>query len=159
MQINTKKVQGRREVRYESMDELLADAKRISEIKIHTLGNWSPGQIYEHIAQSLNASIDGFDFSMPAPVRWMMSLLMKKKFLTKKLPAGFKSTDNFIPEETSTEQGLASLQAAIARQKQEPKRVPHPGFGNLSKEEWEKFHLRHAEMHMSFLVDNKSTTT
>ncbi len=151
--IHTKKVAGRRDVHYSSLDELLADAQRCASGNVRLLGNWSPGQIYEHLARSMDASIDGFDFSMPAPVRWLMSLLMKKKFLYKTLPAGFKSTAKFIPEETSNEAGLAALTKSIERQKNERSRVPHPGFGNLSNEEWEAFNLRHAEMHLSFLVE------
>ncbi len=157
MQVNTKKVQGRRKVRYESLDELLTDARRLSGVEVHMLGNWLAGQIYQHLAQTLDASIDGFSFSMPAPVRWIMTLLMKKKFLNKELPAGFKSTGKFIPEETSAEKGFASLQKAIERQKQVTGRVPHPGFGRISRDEWNDFHLRHAEMHMSFLIDRQST--
>lgn len=150
--INTKKVAGRRKVHYESMDALLDEARHFATANVRQLGNWSPGQIYEHLARSLDGSIDGFDMSLPAPVRWLMTLLMKKKMLTKPIPAGFKSTTNFIPDEISDEAGLANLEKAIGRQKTDPTRVMHPGFGNLTREEWEAFHLRHAEMHMSFLV-------
>ena len=153
MPIITKKVQGRRQVRYASLDELLADAQRISENGFRKLGNWSPGQIYEHLARSMDASIDGFAFSMPAPVRWMMSLLMKNKMLYNSVPPGYKAPAKYTPEETSTEAGLASLKKSIERQESETSRVIHPGFGNLSLEEWEAFNLRHAEMHMSFLVE------
>ena len=155
MQIKTKKVQGRRTVRYESFDELFADARRFSGPEVRTLGNWSQGQIFKHIAQSMDTAIDGAGFSFPAPVRWIMSLLMKRRFLTKPLPAGFKSPHKFIPGETSAEEGLATLEKAIARQKQESKRAPHPGFGKMSNEEHDKFNLRHAEMHMSFLVNGE----
>ncbi len=155
MPVNTKKVAGRREVRYASLDELLADAQRLSSTEVRELGNWSRGQIYEHLARSLDSSIDGAGFSLPAPVRWLMSLLMKRKFLNKELPAGFKSTDDFIPDETSVEAGLASLERAVARQKREPQRVMHPAFGNISRDEWNDFHLRHAEMHMSFLLNGQ----
>ena len=157
MQINTKRVQGRRKVRYDSLDALLADARRLSGVEVRTLGNWSQGQIYEHIAWSLDASIDGAGFSFPAPVRWWMTLLMKRKFLKQTLPAGFKATEQFIPEETSVEEGLVSLEKAIARQQQESKRALHPAFGNIGHEGWNNFNLRHAEMHMSFLVDSDST--
>jgi len=51
--INTKKVQGRRTVRHESLGELLADAHRSRRAEVRTLGNWSQRQIYEHIARSL----------------------------------------------------------------------------------------------------------
>ena len=156
MKINTKKVRGRRKVRYESLDELLADAKQLSESDIRTLGNWSQGQIYEHLAWSLGASIDGAGFSFPPPVRWLMTLLMKRKFLKQTLPAGFKATGQFIPEETAVEEGLVSLEKAISRQKQESKRAPHPAFGDIGREGWNDFNLRHSEMHMSFLVNGES---
>jgi len=156
MAINTNKVEGRRKVRYESYDDLLDDARRHAQGDVRTLGNWSPGQIYDHLARSFDASIDGVDFSLPAPVKWMMSLLMKRKFLTQSLPAGYKSTEKFIPPDaTPAEEGLAALERAIERQKQEPNRAPHPAFGNIGREGWNQFNLRHAEMHMSFLINGQ----
>ena len=154
MSVTTKKVKGRRTVRYESLDDLLADAEQIASSNVRTLGNWSLGQIFKHNAMALDSSIDGSDFSMPAPVRFLMTLLMKRKFLTKSLPPGFKSTDKFIPAETSTEEGLAALREAVDRQLRDSKRVPHPGFGKLTNKEWNDFNFRHAEMHMSFVVSN-----
>ena len=112
MTINTKKVEGRRQLRYASLDELLADAQRLAAGEVRTLGNWSPGQIFQHLAQSMNWSIDGFDFSFPAPLRWVMSLLMKRKFLQKELPAGYQAPASAIPDETSTAAGLAALEQA-----------------------------------------------
>lgn len=152
MPVNTKKVQGRRQVHYESLDDLLEEAKRFSQLEVKTLGNWSVGQNLKHLAQSLDMSIDGADFSMPAPVRWIMTMLMKKKFLTQSIPAGFSTGATFTPDETSVEDGLAALEKSISRQKEEPTRVMHPGFGNISREEWNDFHLRHSELHMSFLI-------
>ena len=156
MTINTKKVKGRRKVRYESLDDLLEEAKRLSQGETQTLGNWSPGQIYKHFAWALDSSIDGIDFSMPAPLRLIMTVLFKNKFLNKSLPPGFKSVEKYIPEETSTEEGIALLEEAIQRQKQETSRVPHPAFGNIGVDGWNRFHLRHAEMHMSFIVSNEA---
>lgn len=152
MQVNTKKVKGRRQVHYDSLSELLADAERLAQVDVQTLGNWTPGQIYQHLAQSLDGSIDGLGFSLPAPVRVLMSLFMKRKFLKEAIPAGFKSTKEFIPPATSTESGLASLRAAVERQDREPSRAIHPAFGKIGRDGWNDFHLRHAEMHMSFLI-------
>jgi len=81
-----------------------------------------------------------------------MRLLMKRRFLGKTLPAGFKTTAAFTPGETSVEEGLADLREAVARQSRESSRAPHPGFGKISREESDAFNLRHAEMHMSFAV-------
>lgn len=100
-------------------------------------------------------SIDGFPFSANPVMRFMAKLLFKKKFLTKPLPAGFQapaSAGSLMPEEVTTEKGLAEMQAAIARCKNETGRVNHPFFGNLTLAEWEMFQLRHAEMHLSFVL-------
>lgn len=158
MRVNTKRVVGRRLVRYDSLADLLDDAKRLSQVEVRSLGNWSPGQVYEHLARSLDASIDGMDFSLPAPARWLMTLLMKKKFLKEKLPPGFKSSAAFVPSETTTEAGLVSLERAVLRQQQESSRAPHPAFGRIGRDGWTEFHLRHAEMHMSFLHDGEGAS-
>jgi hypothetical protein len=154
--VNTKKVVGRRDVRYESYDDLLADAQRLARGPVRQLGNWSPGKAFKHLAQSLDSSIDGAGFALPAPMRVVFTLLMKNKFLNKQLPAGFKTTPEFTPPETSTEEGLELLRSAVARQKQQSQRALHPAFGRISREEWDKFNLRHAELHMSFLLSDES---
>ena len=157
MNINTKKVKGRRRIRYASFSDLLADAERVASGNVKPLGNWSPGQIFKHLALSMDGSIDGLDFNLPAPVRFIMSLLFKNKFLNKELPPGFKSTDKFVAEETSVEDGLEALRQSIARQEREESRVMHPAFGNIGVDGWTRFHLRHAEVHMSFLVDGNNS--
>ena len=158
MQLKTKKVEGRRQVRYESIDDFLADAQRLAGSPVRTLGNWSQGQIYMHLARSLDGSIDGIDMKVAAPMRWMMTLLFKKKFLEDAIPPGFPAPDGPMrPDETSVEDGLAALENAVARQKNEASRVPHPGFGNIGRDGWDKFNLRHTELHMSFIVEQNES--
>lgn len=153
MEVNTRKVKGRRSVRYSSLNEFLLEAKQLAETPVRTLGNWSQGQIYMHLARAMDGSIDGVEMSVPAPMRWIMILLFKKRFLENGLPAGFPAPDGPMkPEATSTAEGLAALQRAVDRQNLETARVPHPAFGKLDQEGWGRFHLRHAEMHMSFIV-------
>ncbi|MEK6249233.1 MAG: DUF1569 domain-containing protein [Planctomycetales bacterium] len=155
--INTKKATGRRTVRYESYDELLADAQRLAGTKVHTVGNWSYGQILDHLSKACHGMIDGMDFKIPAPARLMMRLLMKKKMLTQQIPPGFQIPSSVKAavepvESISVEKALASFSVAIERCKAESKRSLHPAFGNMTCEEWDLFQLRHCEMHMSFVV-------
>ena len=155
--VNTKTVRGRRKVRYESLDDLLAEAERLADVPVRTLGNWSQGQIYDHLARSLDSSIDGVGFQLPLPMRMMLSLFMKKKFLKKELPPGLRSTPRFDPAETTVSEALEALRKSVARQQNESARVPHPAFCNIVRDGWNDFHLRHAERHMSFLVNGDST--
>lgn len=156
MTINTKTASGRRNVHYGNLSELLADAERLAISDVRMVGNWSLGKIYGHLARAINFSIDGFPFGLNPVLRFVGKLLMKKRFLTKPLPSGFKipkkNRKDFIADSDDTVQGLSELRDAIQRQNNEPNRVIHPFLGQLTNEEWEQFHCRHAELHMSFAV-------
>ncbi len=157
--INTKKVTGRRTVRYESFNDILADAERLAGLETNELGNWSKGQIYKHLAASLDAMLDGPPFLMPAPIRWLLCLLMKNRMLTRTLDPGFqlpKSASAMLPGETTTSEGLELLRAAVQRVNQTDARAVHGGFGKIPPAEWDQFQFRHCEMHMSFIVPSTS---
>ncbi len=89
MPVNTAKVDGRRKLDYKSLDEILADAGRLSSGPVKLLGNWSPGQIFRHLATAFNGSIDGFTMTFPWYFR-LMAKLFKNKLLNGPMPAGFK---------------------------------------------------------------------
>jgi len=58
-----------------------------------------------------------------------------------------------VPEQSlDNEAALAMLRQAVHRLTHDTHRVPNVVFGELSLDEWDKLHLRHAEMHMSFLL-------
>ncbi len=154
MTVNTKKVTDRRELRFESLDDVVQEAENLASLEIEQLGNWSLGQILVHLAAAMNCSIDGFPFKAPLPIRLIAPLLFKKKFIYKAVPAGFqvpKGADDFSPGNTSNDEGLEAIKQAVARLGSETKRSPNPGLGELTTDEWNNFHCRHAEMHLSFL--------
>ena len=162
MTVDRKNVTGRREVSYASYDELLQDAERLAAGDVSTLANWSYPQILRHLGSSLDASIDGVSFSAPWPLRIFGKLFMKSRFLDQAIPAGFNIPDKaraqFDPDDTvSLEEGLDSLRKGIARCHQQSQRAPHPFFGQLTTEEWDRFNLRHAELHMSFVLPADGT--
>jgi hypothetical protein len=133
MTINTKQVAGRRAVTYGSLSEYLADVERCATQPVLTFGNWTQAQIYEHLAITLESSIDGAPSVLPAPVRWIMSLLMKNKFLNGTMPAGFKAPAAIVPQsDLALETALADLSRAITRAQSEPYRAIHPAFGKLT---------------------------
>jgi hypothetical protein len=156
MAIDTKTVTARRHVSYASIQEILDDAERLSRTKVKTLGNWSQGQIYSHLAIAMTNSIDGTDMKIPW---WMRTLarLVRKNAIKGPMQPGFKlSTDAarvLVPGPKSTEDGLAELRTAIRRLQSEPKRVPHAAFGSLSDDEWNQLQLTHSALHMSFIVE------
>ncbi len=118
MAVDTAKVEGRRKVNYTSLQELLTDAERLSAGPVKALGNWSPGQIYRHLAISFNGSIDGFTMNFPWYLR-LMARLLKKKLISGAMPPGYKlppeAAKAVMPGPTSTEDGLTDLGAPRSR--------------------------------------------
>ena len=156
MSVDTKTVEGRRELRFNSFDDLRIAVDQLAAGNVKMLGNWSLAQVFKHLAASLNATIDGSSIKASFFLR-LMAPLMKKKFIYRGIPAGFKipkeAQAQFLPSNAvETADALDQLQAAIERVQSADTIAPHPLFGNLSKEELEQFQLRHAELHLSFAV-------
>ena len=114
--------------------------------------------MYHQLAIALNGSIDGFSFRLSLPERLFVRLFLKTRLLTQAIPPGLgrsRRWDSVKPDETSAEEGLDELRAALARFQTETKRSPHPALGTLTSDEWYQFHLRHAELHMSFALPTR----
>ncbi len=155
MAVDSKTAEGRRTVSYGTYTEFLADAEALAAGEVEAVGNWSLGQALKHLAGAFRGSLDGMNFQAPLPMRIMLKF-MKKKMLTKTLPAGFKFPPALAatvdpPENVSTEEALQEIREVCARLEAEPERARHPFLGDLTREEWDQFNLRHAELHMSFL--------
>jgi hypothetical protein len=154
--INTKKVQGRRELHFAKLADIQADAERLASRPVRQLGNWPLGYSLAHLAGAMKMSLDEVDFKAPWFIR-MLAPLFKKKFLRSPMKPGFQLPKNaaevLMPRrEVPTQEGLNELRTMIDRLNREPQRYPSPVFGKMTKEEWDQLHLRHAEMHLSFYV-------
>jgi len=103
MTVETKSVSNRREVHYENYESLLADAERLESGQVQMLGNWSYGQVLGHIANALNASIDGFPGRLPWFIQIFARMFMRRLLLNGPLRPGFKlpkeAEDVMVPNE------------------------------------------------------------
>jgi hypothetical protein len=156
MTVNTKKVAGRRELHFDTMDDMQREAERLAGGEVAMLGNWSLPQIFTHLAAGLNSTIDGSSFKAPLYMR-LLAPLMKKKFINEGIPPGFTippaAQAQFLPPDNiETNAALEDLRAAIQRLKSADAFAKHPLLGKLSKDEIVQFQLRHAEMHLSFAI-------
>ncbi|MCC7387934.1 MAG: DUF1569 domain-containing protein [Phycisphaerales bacterium] len=161
--IDTRRVSNRREVQFSTLDELAAEADRIAQAEAegHTraLGNWSPGQNLQHLARFMTCSLDGFGKPPPLPVRLfgrVFRLILCGRMLKKPAPAGFKLPKGlpFLPDDhTTAADGARELRDVIDRVRRADPFIPaSPLFGKLNREQWIALHLRHAELHLSFVA-------
>ncbi len=146
----------RRVVRYATLTEFIADAEQVALGEYTTVGKWSFGQILTHLAKAMNCSFDGFGFKAPWLARVFVAPFVKNSCFTKPLPAGFQlpaaGSALLPPDDASVEEGLIALREAIDRYQSELPKAPHPFFGKLTREEYVCLSLRHAELHMSFVI-------
>jgi Protein of unknown function (DUF1569) len=154
--IQAAKVTGRRQLRFHSLEDILADVEKLAGARsVRALGAWSHGQVLQHLAIIMTQSIDGYHATAPWLVRFIGRNFLRRRYLTKPMPAGFKlprQAADLLPPPTSPEDGLHSIRQALGRLSTETKRMPNPIFGPLSVEEWTQLHCRHSELHLSFLI-------
>ena len=153
MTVNTKEVEGRRTLRFDSLDEVVADVEVLRAHGYEQVGNWSLGQVCEHLAKGVHMSIDGVDFKVPWPMR-LAGRLMRGWMLRRGFPAGLPlkgAASALRPADVSDEEGVDALHRAIARLKTQSGSQPSPVLGRMSPAQWDEFHRRHAELHLSFL--------
>lgn len=157
MTVNSKGVQGRRDLTFRTLDDIVADAERLAASRNPaTLGNWPLAQLLSHLAMTFNGSIDGFESKAPWLIR-LIGPLIKGRFISaKKMSPGIKlpkaAEAAAFPEGASVQESLESLRRAVARTKTERMEAPHPAFGKMTHDEWVLLQLRHSEMHLSFAL-------
>jgi len=154
--VRTPDVVGRRNLAFATLDDFLDDAHTLAGAEYRTLGNWNYGQILGHLANSMHWSLDGFPFRFPWLMRTFVGPLVKNSALIRPLKPGTRLPRNAVsslPEETLTvEDTLADCQRAVQRLAVEIPAASHPMFGKMASEEWMALHIRHAELHMSFVI-------
>lgn len=154
--INTKHVTDRRRLSFSSMDDILADAEKLDGRPVRVTGNWSAGQIVEHVTFPITFSLDGIDLRAPWPIR-VFGRVFKRRFLTKGLSPGIQNTGEFrklLPDPGVTwDAALAELRREIGRIRAGARMThPSPVMGPMTHDEWVQFHCRHAELHFSFMM-------
>jgi len=157
---NTKHVTDRRQLRLNTVDEVLADIDKIVAAEkagtLRTSGNWTAGQAMGHIAAWINYAYEGFPMGPPPwPIRVILGFL-KKKYLREGMPTGVMipkvKNGTFATEVLSIDEGATRLRKALNRLKSgEPAKFKSPAWGDMPDSERVALNLRHAELHLSFL--------
>lgn len=160
MTVNTKKTEGYRKLRFDSIDALLEElaaiesASRANHLKV--TGNWTPGQILSHLAAWVEYGYVGFPMK-PAPffIRFLLRLRLQK-MLEQGMPRGIRipgvRAGTTGQDDMPFDHAMSRLREALTRLKNgEPCTHDSPAFGALSHEDRIRLNLRHAELHLGYL--------
>jgi len=147
----------RRKLRFDTWEEVTAELDRLlaSGYGHASHGRLSLGQISVHLAKVLDATMDGFPYLLPLPIRMVLRLWLLPRMLRHQ-PLSFKATAPAAlapPATCNDEQGVTELKAAIARfDAHNGKYQPHIVFGKLTRQDCKHLQLWHCEHHLSFLA-------
>jgi hypothetical protein len=150
-------------LRFHTHQEALAEARSLAAVPTVQLGNWSLPAICRHLAAAMDLCIDGgVGFSVPWRTR-ILARIARRRILNTGLPVGFKlpqqAAQVLYPDPASMESALSEMERAIGRLRTTTQRVPHPVLGSMNVAQWDLFHLRHAELHLGFIVPQPAAAT
>jgi hypothetical protein len=147
-------VRERRALTFTRLDEVMPDVDRL--LAGHqTVGNWSLGQICNHLTAALLGSVEGFDFGVPWFLRLTLGRLAKRQILRSgRVRAGVKLPERALPRPGLDDRAEAeALRAALNHFSGYTGAVAdHPFFGRMTKPEWIRLHLIHCAHHLSFVL-------
>ena len=157
MPVISKTVQGRRDVSFQTLDDIVADAEKlVASPTSRTIGNWPLVKLIKHLSQTIHNFIDGFQSKAPRWIRLIMPLFKGRILKARKMSPGINlpkaTVASAFPDAGSIQEALDDLRRAVARTKSERMEAVHPAFGKMTHDEWNTLHLRHSEMHLSFAL-------
>ncbi len=149
-----------RTLRFDSFAEVRRDLDALEAAQragtLRTTGNWTPGQIFTHLAAFIDYGFDGYPPQLNPPffVKWFLRM-KKREFLARGLPRGVK-----IPriqggtvgmEDVPFDEGLVRLRGALDRLEASPPTHDSPGFGPMPHADVIGFACRHCELHLGYV--------
>ena len=157
--VDTGKVATRRKLRFDSVEQVLADVDRLVEAerngRLDHVGNWALGQTLGHLASWAEYAYTGYAMKPPFFIRWILRS-RKQAFIHEPMRAGVKIPGipggTLATEPVALDEALERYRRVMGRLKSEAPNLVHPIFGPLTHDEWIAINLRHAELHLGFQV-------
>ena len=157
--VDTGKVSTRRKLKFDTIDQVLADVDRLVEAeragRLGRVGNWSLGQALGHLASWAEYAYAGYPNKPPFFIVWILRA-RKQKFIHEPMRAGVKIPGvpggTFATDPVPLDEAGGRYRRVLAQLKSEAPTLVHPIFGRLSHDEWIAINLRHAELHLGFQV-------
>ena len=146
----------RRDLTFECLNKAVEESESLLCNGYVKSGNWTLAQIACHLRLTIEKNMLGYPRWMVIvgyPLRPILRWLVLPKLLAGNSPNGFRTAAIFVPPENLDDVSeLDQFKKCVESfmQSDQPLQA-HPGFGNMSKDEFNHFHAAHAAHHLSFL--------
>lgn len=144
-------------LRFTTFDELRSFIDQLQSSRTSTTGKWSLGQIAYHLAGAVEMTCACAPARQGRWRRWLMwpfrtAVLRFGPPRGVSIPAEIQAQID-PPVESDASQQLARLRRSLELFERAQGPPPaHPKIGPLTRREWGRFHLRHAELHLRYVV-------
>jgi hypothetical protein len=157
-------VENRHTVRLQTIDDLAAEVERVRAAadagRVRPLGNWSTAQVLWHLGKLMELSFEGFSWRYRRGPIWLtrtIRVLAWRWMIRMALRPGFQNPPEAAVLEPaaalSVDEAVAYLQRQMERICNGERMTQAAGVeGPYTHEQWVYIHLRHAELHLSFLA-------
>ncbi|HZZ44130.1 MAG TPA: DUF1569 domain-containing protein [Tepidisphaeraceae bacterium] len=148
----------RRQIRYATPDDLIADVRGLCAGGYDAAGKWSLGQVCWHLNKSTSYMMSAGPHVEPSAEQQAAGQQILKGVLAKgEIPRGVEAPERALPPAEVGEGAIDEFVATMERFKSFPGPfAPHRLFGRLTSEDARRLVLIHAAHHMSHLVPAKS---
>lgn len=144
----------RPDLRFDSLDEMLADVDRLRSGPTEQAGQWNLAMILDHMAKAINAHDNPKVKPMRRPLRWIVRAAVHRIVRRGRYPSiKFPAPKRMQPDpNVSLESTYAEFRAAVEslRAITSPILTDTP-FGDLPVDEFVKLQLLHGAHHLGFL--------
>ncbi len=147
----------RRTLKYETIDAIMPDVDQL--LAGHsTVGDWTLGQICEHLATVTKRVVDMPASTQHDPSSRVSDEQKQQVFASGELPEAMPLPSTMAPPDAvSAAEGADQLREALTYYQSSPGPVAeHRLFGPLSKEEWDRLVRIHCAHHLSFVLPEAS---
>ena len=148
-----------RELHFDDLNAAVREAELLLSSGYSRNGQWSLGQICQHLILVQDPSVDGYPkwMSLFAFLRPLMRRWLLPKLLSGDSPRGIRTASAFMPPaDTDDVAEVAKFRDSVAKLLQhDGDYAPHPAFGRMTREQILEIHCSHAAHHLRFLVPHK----
>ena len=146
-----------RSLHFDRLEEAVAEVDRLAGSQVETTGNYTFGQILEHLARTFDIVSGHKELSFkPNLVMRTFARSMLSKILNGPPQPGFElpaaAQGEFWPEsDVPIEEALKHFHEAFARYQATQPLPKHLFFGKMSQEQHDQLQCRHCELHLGFV--------
>jgi len=146
----------RRELTLDNLDDAVAECRRLLATGYQRRGAWTLGQMCRHVRLTMESNMEGYPLWMSVlglPLRPLLRRFALPRLLAGNSISGVRTAGMFVPPAGLDDAAeLERFEACVRAFKGGSGPLhPHPGFGRMSREGFERFHAAHTAHHLGFL--------